>query len=366
VVIESTFAATSPPLISRLAELGVPYIVDPLSLRFADDQFLSTKRVADLPYAPGQPLPALGSRDSARRLLVSQTMEFADRFGSCAYLLPGVPLSNDDSSQPVNLAIVDDAVALNGNDVPSRPIVALVAPNRATVRDPYSLLAPLLDKGVDAVYIQPTRFRPLEAGPEDLLAYLALLAEARRLGFHVLAGRTGAFGLLALAIGVDAFDSGLGEAESFDLSALNKVRPEKPKEAGDSGGQAGRDRRVYLTPLLRSLSGRQTKAVASDDVVSARLLCKLPCCRFGTFEGMPDRRHNHVLHARAWEVEQVAGQPTATLRIERLRAMLGVASTTADIVQRCLLARDIQPARFAYINTWTTTLERIAAATAAA
>src|SRR5688572_12728723 len=51
-VVEATFAAIDPPLLRRIQEEGIPFFVDPQTIRFAVGTFTEVERIANLPYAP--------------------------------------------------------------------------------------------------------------------------------------------------------------------------------------------------------------------------------------------------------------------------------------------------------------------------
>ena len=65
-VIEAAYAATDPPLLTRLQGLRVPYAVDPQSIRFSSPRYLTIPALAKLPYAPDEPL-ARNARGRATR-----------------------------------------------------------------------------------------------------------------------------------------------------------------------------------------------------------------------------------------------------------------------------------------------------------
>src|SRR3954466_39888 len=49
-VVEATYAAADPPLLKRLREDSVPYIVDPQTTRFTGERFLQVEHFERLPY----------------------------------------------------------------------------------------------------------------------------------------------------------------------------------------------------------------------------------------------------------------------------------------------------------------------------
>src|SRR3990170_143159 len=49
-VVEATYAAAEPPLLNRLRQDRVPYLVDPQTVRFACERFLQVEQFERLPY----------------------------------------------------------------------------------------------------------------------------------------------------------------------------------------------------------------------------------------------------------------------------------------------------------------------------
>jgi hypothetical protein len=72
----------------------------------------------------------------------------------------------------------------------------------------------------------------------------------------VIVGRVGAFGLVLQALGITAFDSGLGQAEAHDLATLNRPMTERERQRRTEGqGGGGPAQRIYLEPVKTALRG---------------------------------------------------------------------------------------------------------------
>jgi hypothetical protein len=88
-VVEAALARTEPPLLRRLAEAGVPYLVDPQTLRFANATFAEVSQIRSLPYAPAQAVtPA--AKEAELKALVGGALSFQSDAGAAAYLTPSV------------------------------------------------------------------------------------------------------------------------------------------------------------------------------------------------------------------------------------------------------------------------------------
>lgn len=317
--VESTFAVGAPPLLDRLSEAGTPYILDPCSLRFRTDAFLDVGSVQKLPYAPGSPI----SPDSTTDGLVKETLAFQATTKAAAYTAPCLPwLGRTDGWLELNARILQQAAATIGVDVDRRPLVALVAPDWDSLREPRASLERLADVPIEAIYAQPTRLLPTHDSVEKLVTYVRFLLEASALGIPVIAGRVGAFGLVLQVLGIPVFDSGLGEAESFDLASLTRRKTERP---GKGGG--GRRRRIYLEPLKSTVTADDLDAILAEPELRSRFICQLECCRWSGWEGLADRRRPHYLHARSHEVAEIASQPNQAMRVNHVHTQLQRATT---------------------------------------
>jgi hypothetical protein len=180
---------------------------------------------------------------------------------------------------------------------------------------------------------------------------------SRRVIHRSFCGRVGALGLLLQTLGITAFDSGLGAAESFNLSQLNR-RPKK-KEVGDNGG--GRNRRVYLEAVKSTLIGNDLDAIFNEPSLRHRFTCSLACCRFSGFEGLADRRRQHYLRVRLNEVESLSKVPTtAAMRLEYVHQELQQAQSHAQVVKRVLEERGANAPRFEHLDAWIAPTSRIA------
>lgn len=75
-IVEATYAADEPPVLKRLREDGVPYIVEPQTVRFTSERFLEVGRFDRLPYAPKAPVAANALPPSASAELACGVMRF--------------------------------------------------------------------------------------------------------------------------------------------------------------------------------------------------------------------------------------------------------------------------------------------------
>jgi len=182
--------------------------------------------------------------------------------------------------------------------------------------------------------------------------------ELEEAGIPVIAGRVGAFGLVLQALGVSAFDSGIGMGERY--SWADQVRRPKPKQDDKAAG-GGSGKRIYLEQLLSTLPAKVVEALLRLEGVRGRLVCNLGCCRVAGHAGLVDRRGEHYLFSRVHEVEQLQAQPTSSLRLHEVHQHLLAARDLAAVARRGLkdLGDSEAPApTFSHLETWLSLLAR--------
>jgi hypothetical protein len=357
-VIEASFAGTRPSVLQRLQETGAALVIDPGALRFTTSAFLEVASVTRLPYAPDRPIDPSFQASS----FVREALAFQDSVGASAYMVPAVPSPRpDDDWSNLNRRIHEDATRSNGLDVPRKPLIAFAAPGWAALRRPKDVVKPLLDMPIGALYLQPTRLQPNRDSVEKLVAYSNLALEAIRQGIPVIAGRVGAFGLVLVALGVGIFDSGLGDAEGFDLASRNRILRRRSVGSGRGG-----NRRVYFRELKTTLMHREVEALSAEPGLRARFVCSLPCCRWQGWEDIGGRRRDHNLRVRLAEVDAIRQISSPSLRIQQTHKDLEDAQGHAAVVRRFLEAKATRIPKFSHLDTWLSVMARLQEAFAAA
>jgi hypothetical protein len=164
--------------------------------------------------------------------------------------------------------------------------------------------------------------------PEKLKLYVEFLQAISSEGIPVIAARVGAFGLVLQALGIAAFDSGLGQAEASNLSQLNRIPTEKEKERRREGGGGGPDKRIYIEQLKTTLKGSHATAILGQRGLRSRFVCNHSCCQYRGFEDLALRRRQHFLCTREAEVAAVHACATPGLRRDMVREQLRDAQET--------------------------------------
>jgi hypothetical protein len=360
-VVEAAYVATDPPLLARLTEERVPWIVDPQSVRFSSPGYLQTARLRALSYAPALPLdPARFTAATDR--MVRSAMEFQAEAEPSMYSVPALPLVRPSAAVFRTFTRIHELAAdLNGRDVPFRPLISTVYPSAAVVRGRFSVFERLLDGPFAGAYVLPLAFNPKRDSVERLVGYVRFLEYAQSLKLRVVAGRAGAFGLLLAAFGIENFDSGLGERESFNLTRLTKERP--PRQPGEKG-DGGRQTRVYLAPLRSSVSGAEAERVLETPALRAQMACGLGSCRFGGYRYALENHREHFFHTRADELAQLAARRSPELRVQLVLQWLRAAADTGRMVNGVLTDGGGKPIGLEHLDTWRAVLTRVGAAVA--
>lgn len=88
-ILEASYVDTDPPLLARLADARIPWIIDSQSVRFASPSFRAVERLRALPYAPPEVLdPTVYSR--ATEAFVRGALEFQAQAEPSMYQVPSL------------------------------------------------------------------------------------------------------------------------------------------------------------------------------------------------------------------------------------------------------------------------------------
>ncbi|HZJ04058.1 MAG TPA: hypothetical protein VFD59_01140 [Nocardioidaceae bacterium] len=95
-------------------------------------------------------------------------MRFQQKAGATSYLIPSVPLHDEEGWAELHYDLTARTVTANGREVDSRELVALLAPGPRALRDPRSFVSPMLDLPIAAVYAQPLAINPSQDSVDKL------------------------------------------------------------------------------------------------------------------------------------------------------------------------------------------------------
>ena len=354
-VVEATYAATDPPLLKRLREEGVPRIVEPQSQRFTTRRFLEVEQLKALPYAPSEPIAADTFDSNNAKSLAIGALLFEQNQRCDHYLSAAVPYYDRGFQKWVahNDRLLDETCSANGGaEIDRRPLIAQVVPGRQALMRPEFVVNRLLDYPIAAAYVQPQLFDPVRDSPEKLRLYVEFLLAIAGQGIQVIASRVGAFGLVLQALGINAFDSGLAQAEASNLAQLNRPLTERDRERRREGKGGGPDRRIYLEALKTTMKGAHAAAILEQAGLRSRFVCNHSCCQYRGYEDLPARRRQHFLCARDAEVTELRGCSTAVLRHDLVREGMRDAQETGRVVRRALINLGREAPSFEHLDRW--------------
>jgi hypothetical protein len=354
-VIQASYAATDPPLLKRLREDGIPRLVEPQSQRFTTKRFLEVEQLRALPYSPSEPITADAFDSAAAKSLASGALLFEQEQRCDHYLTAAVPYYDRDFQKWVghNDRLLEEASSANGGpDIDRRPLIAQVVPGRQALLKPEFVVNRLLDYPIAGAYVQPQLFDPVRDSPEKLRLYVEFLLAIANEGIPVIASRVGAFGLVLQALGINAFDSGLAQAEASNLAQLNRPLTEREHQRRQEGRGGGPDKRIYFEVLKTTMKGTHATAILDRQGLRSHFVCNHTCCQFRGFEDLGARRRQHFLSTRDAEVAEVRNAPTESFRRDLIREQLRDAQETGRIVRRALMDLGSDAPTFDHLDRW--------------
>jgi hypothetical protein len=345
VVLDAPSALADPTVPVHLGLVGTRTLIDTGAWRFADPRTFDAPKWANLPYTPDRPFEPTAKWIGgyiARDLCVQAEL------GASIYLVPGwfsPPRTSSDEVVKRSDLIFQAADRVVGRDIDVRPLVAYV-PVRSGDLENGSACLSQLHNGYEAVYVQISPVKPYSDPVHRLSRQAALLAAAQADGRHVIAGHLGAMATTLRALGIAAADAGLGEAESFDLNS--KIKNQQPRSPKEKGGRPPAPR-VYVPEIGRSIDGRLWRGLMSIPAIRAELLCRRPCCRFKSWDTLPQRATEHALCCRIKESHAIEGLP-ASMRIDYADRLLSEIETRLGVINSALAADDQRPLPLGFIH----------------
>lgn len=362
-MVEAAYVERDPPLLSRLADLRLPWAIDSQSVRFAGPGYLQTASVANLPYAPKSPLDS--SRFTPRvQDMVQGALEFQAAANPTAYLVPSLPVRR---ASPGSLRAMQElhefAADMNGRSIPYKPMLASLFVGTNVMRGRFGVADRLIDRAWAGAYVVPLQFHPRRDGLERLVAYFRFLEDAQSLGLPVTAGRAGTLGLILAAFGVSSFDCGLGEGDSFNLTGLDRLRNmDHSKTDGEESKSGGRRRWVYIHALLSQVTDKDAMSMLAVPALRAQLTCVTGSCRFRGYLHATNQPREHSLHSRAEELQLLASRSSVESRVQLVDSWLRSAADLGRMVNRVRFEQREQPVNFGHLDIWRGVLARLATA----
>lgn len=310
VVVDAPVAAKTTAIRAAARQLGLPYLIDPLTFYLADHQHPGDPW-ARLPFAkPDIVTVAELNNTAAADRFVAATLEFQLDHGATQLIAPYVHVERADDGWAGVQALLYRRTRqyLIANDI-AVPVLAPLALSwrllsRVRWADALDPLAAALGELTPAdVALAASRVHEgvhADHRVADLLAVTGQLASRH----SVIAWRQGLFGEASVAAGAAGYETGIGWGERCDLRDRMAGRR---TPAGD-GFSA---RPVYVHNLGASLPKRSLTALMTIPAMAARLTCLDPsCCPNGKQAMLGDARA-HAVRARTARLAAVdaAGHP---------------------------------------------------------
>jgi hypothetical protein len=164
--------------------------------------------------------------------------------------------------------------------------------------------------------------------------------------------------LVLQALGVNAFDSGLAQAEASNLAQLNRPLSERERERRREGKGGGPDKRIYFEAVKTTMKGAHATAILERQGLRSRFVCGRACCQFRGFEDLGARRRQHFLYTRDAEVGDVRQCPSTALRLDLVRERLRDAQETGRVVRRSLIDLGAAAPNFEHLDRWISLLSQ--------
>lgn len=340
VVVDAPTAARTTTIRATAQQMGLPYLIDPLTFYLADHQHPDDPW-GRLPFAdPNVVTVADLNNTAAADRLVAATIEFQLEHGATQLTAPYVHVDRADDGwvgvQALLYRRTRDYLAINNIALPVLAPLALSWRLLGRVRwadalEP--LTAALGDLAPNDVALTASRVHQGVHADHRLADLLAATGElASR--YRVIAWRQGLFGEAAVAAGAAGYETGIGWGERCDLRGRMADRRTPP---GDGFGA----RPVYIHTLGASLPKRTVTALMTMPAMAARLTClDHGCCPTGKQALLTDARA-HAVRARAARLTalDVAGHPRWAWKLvaDRAHESLDLAQAVNTLADRGLV-----------------------------
>ena len=310
VVLDAPAAAKTTAICAAAQQMGVPYLIDPLTFYLADHQHPGDQW-ARLPFAtPNVVTVADLNNTAAADRLVAATLEFQLDHGATHLTAPYLHVERADDGwagvQALLYRRTRDYLTTNNIAMPLLAPLAMSWRLLSRVRWADALgplTAALGDLAPDHVALAGSRAHQGVHADHRLADLLAVTGELAR-QHSVIAWRQGLYGEASLAAGATGYETGIGWGERCDLR--NRMADRRTPHA--DGFSA---RPVYIHNLGASLPKRSLKDLLTIPAMAARLAClDHHCCATGKHALLADARA-HAVRARAARLKalDIAGHP---------------------------------------------------------
>lgn len=348
-VIDAHVAVRRPQLADAANSVGVPVLVDPLTL-FWQGELREEDKWALLPFGRAARLaPAAFNQFTVERL-AGEVVGFQVERGATAIVPPYLYVQ---SPRDPFFDIALEFLRATGRYMAKEKLALPVVP---------VFCAQLLGLGAEKSWAEGIdRFvkAALELGPEAIAICLSptgnsndsyskvlrLFAAMRRVkqsGVRVIAWRQGIYGRGLVAAGIDGYETGIGTRELSSVStSIASRKPPKDGKKSSGGAAIG----IYLEPLGRSVPSAVGEVLLGHRGIRPKVMCDDErCCPNGAASTL-DQRRQHAIRTRARELTELEKQPHSSWQLHQVakdaRAAAQLAAQVNDVIKEAGLKYQI-------------------------
>lgn len=353
-VIDAHVAAARPEFADAASGVGVPVLVDPLTLLW-QGELREQDKWSVLSFGRSQKLQPTDFNQFAVESFVAQVVDFQVERGATAIIPPYLYLTSaNDPFFEIALGFLRATARYMTRTGLALPVVPVFCAQLKGLGAEKSWAAGIdrfakaaLDLGPEALAVC---LSPAGAGDDSYNKVLRLFAAIRRVkqtGTRVIAWRQGIYGAALVAAGIDGYETGIGTRERSNLAGvIGSRKPPKPGVKRSGGAPLG----IYLEPLRRSVPSAIGEILLGHRGMRPKVMCDDErCCPNGAASTLDQRRH-HAIRTRAREMAALEEQPHTSWRLHQIakdaRAGAQLAVQANDVLKEAGISQRIGTAGY--------------------
>jgi len=337
--------------LNSLKELGIDYLLDPVTYRLAYSSFSQTEGLVNLPYVPDRnniltphDLQSLQSQQT----YVKKCIDWQFQWESSILVAP-FHFCRDLGSPwiDIDIKLIEESISYKNTIREDISLFAGICLNIETYTVEANRLA-LLNRysraRADGYLFYIDNIDERTANPLQLRAFFDLMQLFQRLNKPVFACRVGTLGLGLLAAGVDGMTTGIASLSSFSESSLLINRA------------LGYDMstKYYMPELMLTLPVPMVEDILSNQI-NTHLSCGCPYCENRT-SGLSRRAKEHFLYKRTREIEHLNSLHNTGERVEWFCSLVESAIQACDNIRRQQIV-NLQTGHYSHFRTWLQVLQ---------
>jgi hypothetical protein len=345
-VIDAHVALSRPEFADAARGVGVPVLVDPLTL-FWQGELREQDKWSLLSFGQPHRLKPTDFNRDAVESFVAEVVSYQAEHGATAIIPPYLYVTSP--SDPFFGIALDflraTARYMNraGLALPVLPVFCAQLKGLGSEKswetgiDRFASAA--LDLGPEAIAVC---LSPAGSGADSYNKVLRLFAAMRRVkqtGTRVIAWRQGIYGPGLVSAGIDGYETGIGTRELSNVAGvINGRKPPKPGKKQTGGAALG----IYLEPLRRSVPSGVGEILLGHQGMRPKVMCDDErCCPNGAASTL-DQRRQHAIRTRAREMAGLEAQPHTSWRLHQTAKDAQAAAQLAVQVNDVLKAAGVR------------------------